>query len=513
MKQVKNIKIFGLILCLMGTVSCSDLLDQEPLSITHPNAFWVSQANAEQAVAGAYGLFKSALLTQSNFMYWGEWPGMTFMNSRSWIVNYIEGSGNYDLAYRGDSRNWKNFFRAANWAFTIEQYIEGMSVDFFDSESEKNRLLGEAAFIRSITYFYMARIWGDVPIVEQSIESSDQLVTPDGYIVRNPRVDELQVLDYALAAADKSISLLDYSSPGASGWAITANKASAEALKAHITLWYASRDNENADMIQQSIAATTSVINNSGARLIDYVSEGEDGFNAMCMGQSATGLFELNVNSSMDESFSVTTSDGSHTGLTLNFPVFSSINRNRSPFMDPDFYGNEMMAGDSDRANDVRKDLFFFEYGTNDDSYLQKYSHASQDPSSESAYALFSESNILIFRLADMYLLRAEANARLGNSGPAVADLNMIRSQANVPNYMGATDRASLMKAIFDERAIEFVGEAQSGYDRVRMDYFDGVPWASPTRNNKEGYFWPVHPNIISTNPDIVQTEYWRGKL
>jgi hypothetical protein len=514
MKQIKSFKIYIMVLCLLGAASCSDLLDQEPISITHPDVFWDSQANAEQAVAGAYGLFKEAIMTQSNFLYWGEWTGMTFMNSRNWIVNYIEGSGNYVLAYRDASMNWKNFYRAANWAYTIEQYIEDMPVDMFDSQTEKDRLLGEAAFIRSLTYFYMARIWGDVPIVEQSIESSDQLISEDGYIVENARVDELQVLDYALEAANKSIGLLQYSTPGASNWAITANKASAEALKAHITLWYAGRDNDNPEMIQQAIDATTSVINNSNASLIDYVNEGKVGFDEMCIGQSKTGLFEINISSDTNESFRLIQYDDNHTGLTLNYPVWQSVNTGISPYMDPDFYGNEMMATDGDRANDVRKDLFFFEYGTNADySYLQKYSQSTQDDASEDTYAQFSESNILIFRLADMYLLRAEANARKGASGPAISDLNMIRSQANVPNYTGGTDRESLMKAIFDERAIEFVGEAQSGYDRIRMDYYDGIPWANQARNAKKGYFWPVLPAVISRNPSILQTEYWRGKL
>ncbi|MBC9795003.1 RagB/SusD family nutrient uptake outer membrane protein [Sinomicrobium weinanense] len=514
MKGIKNIKIYGVVLTLLTTMSCSDLLDQEPVSITHPDVFWDSQANAEQALAGAYGLFKEAILTQSNFMYWGEWTGMTFMDSRNWIVGYIEGGGNYVLAYRDTSRNWKNFYRVANWAYTMEQYVKEMPVELFDSASEKDRILGEAAFIRGLTYFYMARIWGDVPIVEQSIESSDQLITEDGYIVQNPREPELDVLNYALEATNRAIGLLEYSSPGTQGWAITANKASAEALKAHITLWYASRDNDNADMIQQAIAATTSVINNSGTRLIDYVDEGQEGFDKMCIGQSETGLFEVNISSDMDESFRLRQSDGNHTGLTLNAPIWQSLNTSMSPQMNPDFYGNEMMATQSDRENDVRKELFFYEYEPDAEySFLMKYSHTKDDPASEDAYALFSESNILIFRLADMYLLRAEANARLGNSSETIMDLNTIRSQANVPDYTGATDRASLMKAIFDERAIEFVGEAQSGYDRIRMDYFEGVPWVNQARNDKKGYFWPVHPSVISINPAIVQTEYWRGKL
>ena len=510
---MKKIITYVMIIVLMGTQSCSDLLEQEPKSITHPAVFWVNQSNAEQALAGAYSLFKYAVTVQANFLFWGEFTGMTFMNSRNWIVNYIEGSGNYVLAYRPYSRNWKDLYRAANWANTIEKYVADMDDSLFDSEQDKNRIIGEAAFIRAYSYFYLARVWGDAPIVTESVETSDQLVTEDGYIVRIPRSNELEVLDYALEAVDKAIGLLDYSSPADPNWAITANKASAEALKAHIALWYAGRDNDNSEMIQQCIDATTSVISNSGAELIDYVAEGVNGFDKMCIGQSKTGLFEINISFDMNESFRMTSADGSYTGLTLNYPIWKSKNTNRSPMIDPDFYGNEMMAQDTDRENDIRKELFFYEYSKPEDGFCMKYSHQTQDPDSEDPYAQFSESNVLLLRLADMYLLRAEANTRKGSAGAAVTDLNEIRSKANVPDYTGATDKETMMKAIFDERAIEFIGEGHCGFDRIRMDYFEGVPWMDQNRLNKQGYFWPIDPSVISVNPSIVQTEYWRGKL
>ena len=512
---MKKITLYLLIaLFLTSTQSCNDLLDQEPVSITHPDVFWVNQSNAEQALSGAYGLLKYALTIQSNFLFWGEITGMTFMNSRNWIANYIEGSGNYVLAYRPYSRNWKDLYRTANWANTIEGYVAEMPDDVFTSVKDKNRIIGEAAFIRAISYFYLTKVWGDVPIVTESVESSDQLVGEDGFIVRVPRSSEKEVLDHALAAVDKAIENLDYSTPGDPYWAITANKASAEALKAHLTLWYASRDNDNNEMIQKCIEAATSVINNSNAELVDYVTEGVDGFDDMCWGQSKTGLFEINFDAGMNESFRMTEGDNSFTGLTLNYPIWKTKNTNRSPYIDPDFYGNEFMAQDEDHVNDVRKDLFFYEYSKPDDSFLMKYSHQSQDPNSEDPYAQFLESNLLIFRLADIYLLRAEANAKLGNGTASVQDLNLIRSKANVPVYTGATDRASLMKAIFEERAIEFVGEGHAGFDRIRMDYyFEGVPWMNQGRITKKGYFWPIDPSVISVNPSIVQTEYWRGKL
>ncbi len=512
MKRI--IHIFIAFMLLISSQSCNDLLDQEPVTITHPNVFWENQSNAEQALAGAYGLLKYAVTVQSNFMFWGEFTGMTFMNSRNWIAGYIEGSGNYNLPYRGYSQSWKELYRAANWAVTIESYVENMPDELFTSIEDKKRIIGEAAFIRALSYFYLTRVWGNVPIVTESVESSDQLVTEDGFIVEIPRSPEKDVLDHALSAVDKAIENLEYSTMGDPRWAITANKASAEALKAHLTLWYASRDNNNQEMLNECIASATSVIDNGNAELIDYVAEGVEGFDKMCIGQSKTGLFEINWSSDMNESMRMREADDSFTGLTLNYPIWKNKNTNRSPHIDPEFYGNMFMAQDEARENDIRKDLFFYDYSMPDDDFLMKYSHQSQDPDSEDQYSQFLESNILIFRLADVYLLRAEAYAKLDNSTAAVTDLNLIRSKAGVPAYTGGTDRASLLKALFEERAIEFVGEGHSGFDRIRMDYYyEGVSWMNTNRIKKRGYFWPISPSIISNNPSIVQTEYWRGKI
>ncbi|QTD37346.1 RagB/SusD family nutrient uptake outer membrane protein [Polaribacter batillariae] len=513
MKNIKKYTTLTMIVCLFASFSCTSILDQEPVNITHPDVFWSNQSNAEQALAGAYATFKEAITKQANFIYWGDIPAMTFMRSRDWISGYIQNGGDYVLPYRGFSRDWKDLYRAANWALTIEKHVSEMPDNLFASKKEKDRIIGEAAFVRGLSYFWIARIWGDAPIVNEAIESSTQLINSDGFVVRIPRSNELEVLDFALEATNKAIDLLNYQSPGATNWAIIANKASAEALKADLTLWYAARDNNNPDMLKASIEAATNVINNSGAELIDYVAEGKDGFDNMCTGGSKTGLFEINMNAGMNESFRISSSGAHYTGLTLNFPIWKNKNTNVSPVIDPDYYGKKMMRNDPDRANDVRKDIFFYDYDSDENSFPLKYSHTSKDPSTEDAYALFSESNILIYRMADMYLLRAEAYAKSNQAGNAVADLNLTRSKANVPNYTGAMDKESLIEAIFEERSIEFVAEGKSAFDRIRMDFYEDVPWMNQSRIAKKGYFWPIDPTIISNNPSIVQTEYWRGAL
>lgn len=80
-------------------------------------------------------------------------------------------------------------------------------------------------------------------------------------------------------------------------------------------------------------------------------------------------------------------------------------------------------------------------------------------------------SSPVYLRLAEMYLNKAEANAKLGNGDLALADVNTIRTRAGVSNYT-ATDLAtagkSVLDAVLDERWLEFAFEGQRAYDLFR---------------------------------------------
>lgn len=505
-------------LVLFTAMGCADL-DQEPQNLATPQNYWTSQPNAISALAGDYALLKRALLDNSAFLKWGEFPAKTFMNSQDSFVTYIE-DGNYAVPYSEGLMNWINLYKAANWALAIEDNVSAMPDKLFTSVDEKNRIIGEAAFIRSLSYFYLARVWGDAPIVREPITTADQLVDDNGYIIGKKRENELLVLNYALEAANKSIGLLSYSAPGTPRWAIQANKASAEALKAHITLWYASRNNNDVAMVNQSIAAATSVINNSNASLIDYVNEGVTGFDNMCKGASKTGLFEINISTDSNEAYRISNSSSTPTGLTLSGPFFATTNTSR-PLIDPNYYGPaKIIKADPARANDVRRILFFDGYNPTgtytvnppNTAYLLKYSQKTKDSQSIDPLAYFSESNILIFRLADVYLLRAEGNMRLGNWDQAIADINIIRSKAGAANYTGAKTLDALTKCIFDERALEFVGEGHSAFDRLRLKYFPSEFPLNATRMAGNGYFWPVLIANLLADSQLQQTLWWVGR-
>lgn len=509
----KTLLFIILSLFLVLPYSCvDDLLDQKPVGQNYSDVFWVDKQGAEKGLAGAYSLFRSNLLNGASFLMWGEFPGMFLLQTDQWIVGYILG-GNYVLAYWEYTREWERFYQVVTLTNIIQKHVGALDVSKFKSSSstteaeaqkEKNRILGEALFLRAYSYFYMARIWGDVPYMTEAIESSDQLVTEDGYVVGKERMPEVEVLKNILADLDQAKKWLDYSAPGQKNWAVQANRGSAEALEAHVSAWLASRVTgaDQATYLARAKTACDNVITKSGASLIDYSKE--DAVKNMFEGQSTEGIFELNVNTAQNESFRVSKEENSHLGLTLNEPFqaedISYVAKTTYSF------GKDLINRNPD---DYRITQFFYNWGPK--GFLTKYSSMSPDVASTDHFAYFSESNIILMRLADIILLRAEVLAKQNKLTEAKADLNTIMNRANLPNYEGSD--SDLLKEIFNQREIELVGEGHCAFDRIRFNYFEGVPFMGSARIQQKGYFWPIQSNYLLINRKLIQNEYWRGKL
>ncbi len=488
-----------------------DLLEQQPLGRNYSDVFWVDQSGAESGLAGAYSILRSTLVNGGSILWWGDFPGMFLLRSNHWIVNYIHG-GNYFLAYWEYTREWNTFYRVITITNLIQKHVPNIPLSEFrqsgmteaEAQKVKDRIMGEALFLRALSYFYVARIWGDAPLITEAIESSDQLVDDDGFIIGVGRTDDIQILEQILKDLDQAKEWLDYSMPGDRNWAVQANKGSAEALEAHASAWLASRVTgaDRTAYLQRAKAAATNVINNSGASLLDY--SDPNAVSQMFFGRSSEGLFELNLSSSSNESFRVSNSTNHHVGFLLDQPYLANRNNHACrPIFDT---GRDLI---NRYPEDYRITQFFHNYGP--EGFLIKYANMSPDEASTDQFAYFTESNLIIFRLADIILLRAEVSANLGDYNQALTDLNTIRNRANLPNYTGTNEDMHI--EIFNQRAIELVGEGHSAFDRIRINYWEGVPWMTPQRYEQEGYFWPIQPNYLLINRELEQNQWWRGRI
>lgn len=521
--KVKNIIKLSLVATVMFVTGCQKYLDLDPQSQANGEQIWSTANGNRQLLAGTYSLFRRTLLTDRPFFVYGDVPAQMVMRSNHWIVQQAF-DGNYTGSYLYDDWKWSDwtpFYKIITTANTLLNHIGDVPDEDFNKDAEtgrkeKKQIEGEAHFLYAYTYFWLVQIYGDVPLVKEAIESVDQALI-EGSTVGVGQSSEKDVLEYCLKHLDAAIATLDYSTPGSTSWAVRADKGAALALKAHVSLWLANsykNTDRYRELVQIADDCLAAVIANGNRSLVDY--SNPDAVTEMFNGRSSEGIFELNVSITQNETYWM------YSGWSVHGRTWWSENYKNSGLTDQGGSPqNNLVVADASLSQtlysekDLRRNLFFENFGSSNTNptqppMLKKYSTGQQvDPSNAGAY--FANSNVMLMRLTDIYLLRAEALYKLGQNGSARSLLNQIRRRSGIGDYMEGN--GDLLTGIMEERARELVGEGHSAFDRIRNDYWDGCGWYTAERGAKKGYYWPVYTGLFSANRELVQVPYWQGKI
>jgi len=117
--------------------------------------------------------------------------------------------------------------------------------------------------------------------------------------------------------------------------------------------------------------------------------------------------------------------------------------------------------------------------------------------------------NHRVFRMADVYLMAAEAANELGgaqNQADAVTWVNMVRTRAGLPN-MAFVSQAQMRTAIKQERRVEFAMEFERFFDLVRWG--DATTVLGPLGYQNKHRFYPIPNSALNSNPNLVQNPEW----
>ncbi|TDB58229.1 RagB/SusD family nutrient uptake outer membrane protein [Arundinibacter roseus] len=125
--------------------------------------------------------------------------------------------------------------------------------------------------------------------------------------------------------------------------------------------------------------------------------------------------------------------------------------------------------------------------------------------------------NIPILRLADMYLIAAEAEARLnGGTAKAYGYINTIRNRADLPDLTSGLGKDAFIDAVIQERSWEFFAEGDRWYDLTRTGKFlTVIPQATnsvyPSRPvTPKNKFFPIPQDEVNANPELTQNPDWQ---
>ena len=117
-----------------------------------------------------------------------------------------------------------------------------------------------------------------------------------------------------------------------------------------------------------------------------------------------------------------------------------------------------------------------------------------------------NNNNVVVFRLAEMYLIRAEARAQQDNvteSNSAQADINVLRDRANAVT-LPAVSKSQMLQIIENERRYELAFEGHRWYDLVRTGKASTVMPDFSSNWESTYELWPIPQREIQNNPALV---------
>ena len=507
---IKNIGLAGMVMVITTTTSCKKLLTQEPKNSTYQEVFWKTASDAKSAIAGNYSLLRKAFTDKENRYYmYGDAIAKNYFTIQ-YNGDGLEGiqTGDFTFQYNLNTLgNYTVYYKSIAMSNIALANIEKMSLDQLkDAENPsqfKRDMMGQAYFLRALSYFAVVRVWGDAPIVTEAYD--DPISAPE--LPRSPKV---QVMKQIEDDCHKAYELLSWSYGNIGDAKVTANRGSVYALLAHLYLWRATMSDPttntpNLTDVNSADTTINALLAKGGYRNTIATPTDAAKYKETFIGRSTEGIFEFNM--------SENTLEGSFANVGIRFLNNSYI----------DNYGTE------GRYYVVPRYLTDnFSADTLDIRYQQGFALRSSLKPITIKYAnviyrnpgqkldAYLSNNMIIFRLSDMQLLKAEIALYKGDAASAITIINGFRTRhSTTPQLIAAGTAADVvMTEYIKERSKEMFLEGHLFYDLLRTrTYGQVVDWLNVDRFKREGYYFPVDPALFRQNRNLKQTSYWLGKV
>ncbi|TGD58969.1 RagB/SusD family nutrient uptake outer membrane protein [Flavobacterium humi] len=434
--------------------ACDNFVDVDlPNSQLTATAVFEEKATANAAMTDIYSKIRdTGLLT-------GSASGLSHF-----LGNYAD-----ELKFYGDPQNgtvafFNNSLIASNadvkglWDSSYNQIyasnavIEGVDQSVHLPAVDRDQLKGEALFVRALIHFYLTNLYGAVPyITTTNYEQNRHAVKlPVGTIYNNIKTDlelAIQLLPENYISADR----------------VRPNKYAAHALLARLDLY--------ADLWDEASNEASAVLNNTGL----YVYEQD--LDKIFLKESTSTIWQLAPGFSGGNTLE---------SVTFNFtggpPPLSALT-------------TELMSAFP--INDQRKIHWTKAVTDGTTTWYHPFKYKYSDTGSSVEFSI-------IFRLAEIYLIRAEARAHSGDLIGAKEDLNKVRNTAGLGDTSAIT-QTEILDAILQERQLELFTEfGNRFFDLKRMGRIQSVLSGIKTGWDAHDILFPIPEVELNLNPNLL---------
>ncbi len=456
--------------CLVLTIvmfvsSCSSILDREPLNQVDGSKVVIDKSSANAAVAGLYNELQSENYYGFNYVIIGDVSADIAESIGTW--DFYREMDTYTISAAGNTENDNFYTRAYATINVANNVLEKVTALTNVTPEDKAPMLGAAYFVRGLALFDLTRLYGGVPGVIGTMGMP--IMTKPTSTVPEVEFPSRASLDDTYKAIENDLLMALDILPQSNNRSI-ATKGAARALLSRLYL-YLKKYDKVIDFSDDVISDNTYAINPNFADIFETK-----------LGMEA--IFELNFSSSDQSGIrNWYNPNGGRGDLTTHASFYAEATAN---------------------PNDVRGTLYG--YSPSNGNFQTKYKKPG------------GLDNIMILRLAEIYLNRAEAYANTDNIPDAIADLNVIRNRAGIGaiNPEPAT-KEEVIKAIMKERKLEFAFEGHRYFDLMRSGTVMQELQNIPRRNGPNvglselgRALFPIPNFEIDANNNLLQNEAYR---
>ncbi|RQO65943.1 RagB/SusD family nutrient uptake outer membrane protein [Pedobacter sp. KBW06] len=476
----RNLKLYGVMLITVMLGSCKDLVSiPEPIGSVTTKKVFATDAQANSAMAGIY----TRMINNSfdgNTGTQGFATGMSTIfggMSANELISFSTGSTDYLfntnrlLADNGSSTKiWVTAYDAVYGANAVIEGIEASVSEKLHDEVRK-RLTGEAKFIRAFSYFYLVNFFGEVPMA---------LTIDFNKTVNMKKTPKAEVYAQMIKDLQEAKNLLPDNFSAAAGERILPTKWAATALLARVYLY--TGDYANAAVQASEVIAQAALF------------------------QLPANLNEVFLKNSQEAIWQLQQGDLPANGKATPEGYTLVGNKATIPNNRPFFHMSDELKNDFE-TNDQRKTAWTWnETAAGKEVY---YPYKYKVGTYNAREGVMTE-YYMVMRLAEQYLIRAEAQALANQSlNLAIADLNVIRHRAGLDDLPATLSKPEVILAIEHEKEIELFAEwGHRFFDLKRTgrahDVLSAVPIKQPWNGDYQ-LLYPIPRTEIIANQNLIQ--------
>ncbi len=485
---------------LLPILSCKKWLDLQPQDGLTGSEFWKTKEQVNAAVNGVYasliGSASGSRNAAESFFLWGELRADMITSTLATTNEQIDVI-NVNTLPTNSIASWRGIYETINFCNTIIDLAPGvLTKDATFTQAALDKSIAEAKAIRALMYFYLVRTFDQVPLKTKATIS-------DNDIVSIPKSSQDVVLTQVLKDLNEAeqFAVVDYGDRASNKGRIT--KAAINAIQADVYLWL--------EKYTECVTACNKIINSNNFGLVSGADANNWYQTLFVDGNSNEGIFELQFDNQKLNPF---------------YTMFLTTQRKflANPIVMDQIYTVDFV---DPLKFDIRADGASVKAT---DQTIWKYMGLSNTAARTQD---LSYAHWIMYRYADVLLMKAEAQNQLDNGQEALDIITRIRTRASAlvatAAFPATSDKAAIAEYILNERAREFAFEGKRWYDLLRnarrnnyqrLDLLLDVVNVTvpPNRQqsalaklrDKNSHYLPIFSYELTTNKALVQNPFYR---